>query len=113
MKPPLVPMPTRANWIGEDDVAASATKLPNYGRRFSMDVAEEVLGRMGREMLPHIAQRLAERVVHEHSAAIQKTVLDYLGDRAWAAPIIEDELRKTVRRFAFDLLSTADKGEPA
>lgn len=104
---PRVPMPNRqgASWVGENDIAASVAKMPDYGRHFSMDVAEELLARMGRELLPHVAQKLAERVVHEHTPAIQNTVLDYLNDRAWAAPIIEDEIRKAVQRFTFDLLS--------
>lgn len=96
--------------FGEFDVAAAMTPTTRYARRFTMDVSEDALANMGRQAMPHIALQIAERAVHEHAPLIQNTVSDYLADRAWAAPIIEDELRKTVRRFAFDLLTAVYKG---
>lgn len=103
-----VPLPSRPSMLAEDDVAASITKMPKFARRFSLDVAEDALAQMGREMLPHIALRIAERAVHhpEQQAKIVNAVATYLDDPSWVAPIIEDELRKTIRRFAYDMLNT-------
>lgn len=112
MREPLrVPLSSPSpSWIAEDDVAASVARTPDvrYARRFSMDVAEEVLAKMGPAVVQHVAQQLGERVVWNHQAAIESAVFAYLTDRTWAEPIIRKAIEDSVRRFVFDMLANPD-----
>jgi hypothetical protein len=99
-----------AGILSADDVQAAAMRLPSVGVRFSMDVAEDALARMGREAIPHIALDIAKRVVYDNQDLIRSVITDYLRNREWCEPIIEDEIRKTVRahvRGMFELIEVA------
>lgn len=111
MRVPLPRKPGEAFIITEDDIAASVTALDTrYARRFSMDVAEEVLAKMGADVIPHVAQCLGEQVVREHQQQITAVVDSYLMERKWAEPIIRKAIEDSVRRFIFDMLA-ASPGE--
>ena len=104
-----VPLAAGVSALGTDDVAASING-PNmrYARRFSLDVAEEALRDLGRKAIPMVAGRLAEQIAHEHHAEIQHVVHSYILDRAWAEPLIREEIRRTVRAVITEMLLPND-----
>lgn len=104
-----VPMPNRGGWIADDDVNVSSIKTPPVGRRYSMDVSELVLAQVGARALEHAIQRLGEHVAYEHQDEIQRVVSAAVLDRAWALPIIEEEMRRAVREMVFSLWSDDEK----
>ena len=108
---PRVPMkPKPASMIAEDDVAASVTTLSGrVGRRFSLDIDEEVLAKMGAMATEHIAGELGKQVAYRHQHLIEAAVSSYLTDRAWAEPIIRAAIRESVNRIVFDMLSSAEQ----
>ena len=110
--PTRVPMPVRPSWIAADDVMASAHRSPGRaGIEFTLTVAEEVLPQIAREVIPHVAERLAEQVVYRHQAEIESAVHSFILDRAWAEPIIRDEISKTVRAIIHDMLLNSKVGD--
>ena len=103
-----VPLPSRAEWITADDMAVHATMdSTRYARRFSLDIAEDALREIGPATVRHIAQKLAESVVHRHQSEIENAVHSYLRDRAWAEPIIRKAIEDSVQRFVSDMLEPA------
>ena len=103
-----VPMPSRASFIGPDDIAASiATDAPRAGRRFSLVVAEEALAKMGGAAVEHVALRLAQETVDRHQDEIRRVVRSYLNDREWAEPIIRAAISASVREWVFGAMETS------
>ena len=91
-------------WRGNDDVrVSSAPDGPLVGRRFAMDVSEAMLAQIGARGLEQAVDQLGRAIAYEHRDDIQRTVQSYLMDRAWAQPIIEEELRRAVREFVREL----------
>jgi len=99
---------SQAGWIGEDDVSVSM-EPPLIGRRFSMDISEEVLAQIGARALEYAVEKLGQYVAHEHLPDIQHAVHSLLMDHSWIQPIIEDELRRSVREFVLSLWSDEEK----
>jgi hypothetical protein len=99
-----VPLPSPPIFIQDDDVAASVCTTPRYARRFSLDIAEEALAKMGPAVVQHVAQQLGERVVWDHQQDIERVVFSYLTDRTWAEPIIRKAVEDSVRRFIFEIM---------
>lgn len=94
-----VPMrPARSGWIRDADVSIS-TEPQAIGRRFNMDVNEVVLAQMGKHALEAAVEQLGQHVAYEHQHEIHTLVATALLDKAWALPIIEDEMRRCVREL--------------
>lgn len=101
-----VPLRSPPSFIQADDVAASITSdRTRYAKRFSLDVAEEALKKMGPYVVEHVAQQLGESVVRRYQPAIESAVFAYLTDRTWAEPIIRKAIEDSTRRFIFDMLT--------
>ena len=99
MKQERVPMREPFSFA-KDVVAASVTRTPKVGVRFSLDVAEEALMSMGREAMPYIAKELATVAIHRNATVIDAAVHEKLyNDRAWLDKIIEEETRRITREF--------------
>lgn len=88
----------------EHDVAVAVPPL--VGQRFTMDVSEERLARMGREGIAHAVETLSRTVVYENEPAIRRAIESYLTDRKWAEPIIRQAIRDAVREFVFGMMAT-------
>jgi len=102
-------MPRKTGWIGEDDVHVSSTQTPMVGRRFSMDINEDLLAQVGARALEHAIEKLGQHVAYEHLGDIQRAVDACLMDKAWIQPILEDELRRCTRDFVLSLWSDDEK----
>ena len=103
-----VPMRRRTNWIGEDDVSLKI-EPPLIGRRFTMDVSENVLAQFGAEAIKHCVERLGQEVAYRHQDEIHRMVAAAILDKAWALPIIEQELRRACREMVLSLWSDDEK----
>lgn len=97
--------------FGPDELEASITKMPNYARRFSMDVSEDTLAKIGSEAVPFFAAEIAKRIAYQHQDKIASAVNSFLMDaqyRPWVQIIIEDEVRKAVKEQAKELINMLD-----
>lgn len=104
--PIRVPLPGRPPFIAEDECLASVSAdRTRYARRFSLDIAEEALAKMGPAVVEHVAMQLGEITVRRHQHEIENAVFAYLTDRKWAEPIIRKAIEDSVRRFVFDMLT--------
>lgn len=101
-----VPMPKkREPFVAEDEIAVHVPETGGRaGYRISMDIAEDVYSRLGREAITHAVERLSLEVVARHQGEIESTVSAFLGDRKWAEPIIRQAIQDTVHDFVTDLL---------
>ena len=102
-----VPMPPRGPLFEAGSVSASSVRLPSYGRRFTLDVAEEALERMAPAAIEHFTTRLAESVVGRQRGEIEAVVTSYLRDRAWAEPIMREAIRETVHAVVIGFFETS------
>lgn len=107
--------PRGTAFIGEDEIAFSLDNLPGrFGRRFTMDIEEEVFRRMGQEGVAYAMESLSKQVVYENQHAIRSAVESFLHDREWAEPVIRQAIRDNVReiiRDMFDDLTDPTEGE--
>jgi len=109
MEPIRVPMrDPRAAWIGEGDLQLSATDLPRIGRRFNLDIAEDVLARIPAEGLAAAVDDLGRRVAYRYEEDIQRVVHSFILDREWAEPIIMAAISEAVYRVISDMLTPTD-----
>ena len=99
-----VPMKDSNCFIAHDDISASIAQTPRYGYRFSLDVAEDVLQRMGPHAVQHVVERVAERAVFENQHLIHDAVHSFLFDRAWAEPVIHDAITRAVRECVYNMM---------
>ena len=100
-----VPMKQEPAMFTKGDVAAAIQKT-KIGVRFSLDVTEEALANMGREVMPFVVQKLAEGTIHRERHVIQAAVHELLyTKREWLEKIVEDETRQMVRSFMTDTMS--------
>lgn len=101
-----VPMaPKREAFLAADDVSASAVCTPT-AVRFSLDVAEEMLAKIGPLAVEHFAERLATTIVYENQALVREAMLSYLRDRAWAEPLVKQYLREAIRDHVAAMMSS-------
>ena len=96
MNRPRVPMPSRASFLTDEDVAVSASNL-KVGVRYTMDFDEHAHSKLGKEAVVFAVERLAQEIAYDNTWAIRRTVESYLHDREWAEPIIRKALREAVR----------------
>lgn len=102
MSEPLrVAMPRRHSFLGPDDIAASISSPSSlqYGRRFSLDIAEEAFAEMSGAMVQMIAEDLAKTVVSHNAEEIRRAIRSYLTDKAWCEPILKEAIRDSVREW--------------
>lgn len=105
-----VAMPKRhTQWIAEGDDMRLSLTPPPMGRRFSMDINETVLLQLGARALEAAVEQLGRHVAYEHQHEIHAVVAEVLLDRAWALPIIEEELREAARAMVLSLWSDDEK----
>jgi hypothetical protein len=97
---------TQTRWIADDDVQIMS--MPPMGTRFFMDVNDEVLAKFGARALEHAIQRLGESIAYQHQPEIQTAVNAALYDHAWVRPIIEQEIRESVRDYIYGMLYGRD-----
>ncbi len=101
-----VPMRDRRPcFISDDEVMAH---VPRVGHRISMDIAEDVYPKMGREAVAYAIERLSNEVVYREEAAIRRAVESFLHDRAWAEPIIHQAIQETVRSIVHDMFESQE-----
>lgn len=104
-------MPKDRAMILDDELAIGVKNIPAIGTRFSMDVSDDALRRLGREAVAHSVVTLAEVTVHRHGREIQNAVHEFILNKEWALPIIEDEIRKTVRQMIVDMFTRPSEAE--
>jgi hypothetical protein len=101
----------RGAFIADDEIAVHAPDLPRTGHRISLDLAEEVYPRLGREAIACAVERLAVEVVYRHQAEIRRAVEGYVLNREWAEPIIREEISRAVRSIITDMLTNSALGQ--
>lgn len=106
-----VPMsPNPAELVRSNDVELSATSVPGkVGKRFSMVVDELVLMKAPRAAVVHALERLGEQVACPMQREVEQRVGEILADRAWLRPIVEDEIRKTVRAHILSIFAPPEE----
>lgn len=104
-----VPMQRKqTSWVSTEDAALNI-EPPIIGRRFSMDINEEVLLQIGTRALESAVDTLGRHIAYEHRGDIQAAIDRYLFDASWVKPIIEDEMRRAAREFVMALWSDEEK----
>ena len=76
-----------------------------------MDIAEDVLARMGAVGLEYAVEDFSRRIAWKHQGNIEATVASFLQDRSWAEPIIRDAIRDAVAQTVSDMLMNSKMGD--
>jgi len=104
-------MPSRSAFVGAGDVAVSAQPYSrmNVGRRFSFDVSEEVLSKIGRYALEQAIVNMAESVANMHRHQVEQAFFAALTDktnREWMEPLLREALTKMFFTIVADIMAT-------
>ena len=97
----------RPAFMDDSDIA---THVPKVGHRISIDIAEDVSPRMGKQAIAYAIERLSNEVVYRERPAIRSAVESFLHDRAWAEPIIRQAIQEAVRGIIRDMLEPQEGG---
>lgn len=103
-----VPIPVRVSFE-PGDIAASVPSV-RCARRFTLDVAEDALEKLGPMAIQHFTERLAEQVVYENAPLVREVMLEYLRKREWAEPLIRELLREAIHDYVGGIFAPLRKG---
>ena len=110
-----VPMRRRPTLI-QDDLAAIMESLP-HGRRYTLDIAEEALARIGREGVSYAMVDLCKNIAQQNRQELQAQVRAYIAapeNRDWIKATVLGAILSEVHTFMsylYDNEQTATTGE--
>ena len=116
MSEPLrVPMPRpMASIIKPDDVAAAYAGPIPTGRRFTLDVTDELLSRGARECLAYAFDDLCKRVAREQRPMLESQAFAWLShpdNREKIDALVQEIFRETMRDWLTDVLNDSPLGQ--
>ena len=80
------------------------------GRRYSMDVSNELLAQCGEMAIKEAASQLGRHIAYEEQSRLHSLVVNTLVENPeWVKAVIEQELRKAARAMVLSLWSDDEK----
>ena len=107
-----VRMPSRPmmSVIRDDDVAATALPPSREGRRFTLDVTDELLTEGGKEALAYAFDDLCKRIANEQRPLLESEAMAWITStehRDEVKALVRRVIEETVRAWITDVLNTS------
>ena len=107
-----VPMPRpMASIIRSDDVQAHLPQSTPMGRRYSVDISEELLSKGAREGLAYAFDDLCKSVARDHRPMLENEARAWMSkpeNREWIRLLVQDAILHEVHEFMSDRFAPSE-----